>query len=79
MQALKHAPKDFIPITANIHRIECGNAWKQLNLKEKLYAYYLYRSSWEGAKVCWFQRSYESPALFVLLKLVFSQNIENLK
>lgn len=29
-------------------------------------------ASWEGAKICWFQRSYESPALLVLLKLLFS-------
>jgi len=26
-QALKYAPKEFIPITTNIHRIECGKAF----------------------------------------------------
>jgi dipeptidyl-peptidase-3 len=36
------------------------------------------RASWEGSKICWFQRSYESPALFVLLKAIFSNGVENL-
>ena len=51
---LKHAPKEFIPISTNIHAIECGKSWKQLSQKEKMYAYYLARASWEGAKTCWF-------------------------
>lgn len=73
MQALaKHAPKEFIPITTNIHHIECPASFKQLTRQEKLYAYYLARASWEGSKICWFQRSYESPALLVLLKLLYS-------
>ena len=37
------------------------------------------RASWEGSKICWFQRSYEGPALFVLLKLVFGKGIANAK
>lgn len=80
MQSLaKHTPKDFIPITTSIHQIECANSWKQLEKREKLYAYYLSRTSWEGSKICWFQRSYESPALFVLLRLIFSENLNSYK
>jgi hypothetical protein len=26
-QALKYVPKEFIPVTTNIHRIECGKAF----------------------------------------------------
>ena len=44
-----------------------------------MYAYYMTRASWEGSKICWFQRSYEGPALFVLLKLVFGRGIVNAK
>jgi dipeptidyl-peptidase-3 len=37
------------------------------------------KAAWEGSKICWFQRSYESPGLFVLLKLIFSgQKLEDL-
>lgn len=36
------------------------------------------RASWEGAKICYFQRSYESPALFVLFSLIFGDG-ESLK
>ena len=78
MQAFK--PRDFIPVTTAIHSIECASAFKQLTPKEKRYAYHLAKASWEGSKICWFQRSYESPALFVLLKLLFSkQPIASLK
>jgi len=63
--------KEFIPTNTSIHKIECPAAWKQLEQREKLYAYYLTRAAWEGCKVTWFQTSYESPALLVLLKLVF--------
>jgi len=37
------------------------------------------RAAWDGSKICWFQRSYESPALFVLLKLVFSEGVQKFK
>jgi len=37
------------------------------------------RACWLGSKICWFQRSYEAPALFVLLKAVFSSDISELK
>ncbi len=63
--------KEFIPVSTVIHRIECSPAWQQLEKRERMYAYYLTRASWEGCKVTWFQTSYESPALLVLLKLMF--------
>lgn len=34
------------------------------------------RAAWEGSKICWFQRSYEAPALLVLLKLIFSEGVD---
>ena len=52
--ALKYLPKEFIPLTTQIHQIECAKSWSQLTKTEKLYAYYLTRASWEGAKICWF-------------------------
>lgn len=78
--AAKRIAKEFIPVTTNIHSIECPSAFNQLTKQEKLYAYHMARAAWEGSKLCWFQRSYESPALLVLLKLLFSsQPIESLK
>lgn len=62
-------------MTANVHSVECRDSFGQLNETEALYAYHMARASWEGSKICWFQRSYEGPALFVLLKLVFSRGI----
>lgn len=41
-----------------------------------MYAYHMARAAWEGSKICWFQRCYEGPALFVLLKLVFGAGVE---
>jgi dipeptidyl-peptidase-3 len=37
------------------------------------------RAAWLGSKICWFQRSYESPALLVLLKSMFSAGVPPLK
>lgn len=83
MQAVKqigkYLPKEIIPVTTPVHRIECGPAWNLLTKQEQLYAFYMSRAAWEGAKICFFQRSYESPALFVLLKLVFTQDLDQLK
>ena len=62
-----------------MHSVQCESSFGQLTDTEALYAYYMARASWDGAKVCWFQRSYEGPALFVLLKLVFGKGIDTLK
>ena len=72
-------PKDFYCTKTPVQMIKWGDAWSQLNDKEKLYAYYFSRACWEGWYICWFQRSYESPALFVLLKIVFTQDINELR
>ena len=73
------APKETIPHDAPVHAIKCPTSWSQLNSSEQLYAYYMARAAWEGSKICWFQRSYESPALLVLFKLVFAEGTQNLK
>lgn len=74
-----YSPKEFIHVKAPVHGIRSAEAWEQLDLKEKLYAFYFYRACWEGSYICWFQRSYEAPGLFVLLKIVLSQDLEELK
>ena len=37
------------------------------------------KAAWEGSKLCYFQTSLESPALFVLLQLIFSPSLQDLK
>jgi len=64
MQA--HAPKEFIPVTSTIHSIAAGKSWSQLEHNEKMYAYWMAKACWQGSRICWFQRSAESPALLVL-------------
>ena len=51
--------QDFIPVDTDVHFIDCTSAWKLLNHNEQLYTYYMGRASWEGAKVCAFQRYIE--------------------
>ncbi|CAK87860.1 unnamed protein product (macronuclear) [Paramecium tetraurelia] len=46
--------------------------FKVLNQNEKQYAYHFARASWEGARICYFQRSYESPGLFYIFHKIFS-------
>lgn len=56
-------------------QLKCENAFNLLSNKEKLYAYYLSKASWEGAKMCLFQCSKESAYLF----MVFQELYRNIK
>lgn len=67
----------YIHIETEVENLDCTQAWTNLTISEKLYAYYFARASWEGSKVCWFQRSYESPGLFLLFQELFK--IQDLK
>ena len=60
-----------IPITTNFTLIECEQAFKGLNEKEALYAFNFAKASWNGAKICYFERSYESPALLYIILRTF--------
>eukprot|EP00357_Protocruzia_adherens_P016775 CAMPEP_0114997242 /NCGR_PEP_ID=MMETSP0216-20121206/14785_1 /TAXON_ID=223996 /ORGANISM="Protocruzia adherens, Strain Boccale" /LENGTH=708 /DNA_ID=CAMNT_0002361591 /DNA_START=1606 /DNA_END=3732 /DNA_ORIENTATION=- len=65
------AKPDFISKESPIHRVECPASWNQLTDTEKNYAYYFSQAAWEGAKICYFQRSYEAPALFLVFNTIF--------
>jgi len=56
-----------------VQLLDCERAWGALSLNEKLYSYYFAKAAWEGSKVCWFQRSYESPGLFLLFQELFAK------
>lgn len=63
---------EYIDLKSRIHPIDCEKAFNILDKREKYYAYYMTRASWEGSKICYFQRSYEAPALFYLLNKIFN-------
>ena len=73
------SPKEFIPLTTPIHKICASKSFSQLELKHKKYAYHMAQASWLGSKICWFQRSYEAPALLVLLKSMFAGGLPAFK
>ncbi len=55
--------KDYtIPTSAGVRSIDAKTAFEKLNPKEQAYVYHFSKASWAGAKICYFQRSYESPA-----------------
>ena len=68
-----------IPTDLNVASLNCSTGFKGLDDKEKLYLYYLSKACWEGAKICLFQCSYESPAIFSLLQLTFSNVLDESK
>ena len=72
-------PKEIIPTTANIHSIACLKSFNQLEHREKMYAYHFARAAWQGSRICWFQRSAESPALLVMLYNLWSKGIEEVR
>ncbi|KAL4476266.1 hypothetical protein ABPG74_009999 [Tetrahymena malaccensis] len=72
--------KPFISDKSPIMSVFCGQEFNQLSDKEKQYSYNFSKASWEGAKICYFQKSYEAPALFTILQLTHSgQSTEELR
>lgn len=67
----------YIHTSTSVQLLDCSNAWELLTIQEKYYAYYISRASVEGSKVCFFQRSVESPGLFLIFQEVFrTENLE---
>jgi dipeptidyl-peptidase-3 len=61
--------KPYIPTETNFSLIDCEQAFGALDEKQALYSYYFAKASWNGAKICFFERSFESPAmLYIILK-----------
>jgi len=70
----------YISIETPIKVLDCKKPFESLDSKGKNYCYYFTRASWEGHKVCYFYKSYESPALFYLICKIFSmQSTEEVK
>ena len=64
---------------APVSKLECEEAFNLVSDRERMYAYYMARASYQGALCGYFQRSFEAPALFYLLINVFkSDTMENL-
>lgn len=61
----------YIPIKTTFTELDCEKAFTALEQKQALYAYYFSKASWSGSKICFFQRSYESPAILYLLLRAF--------
>ena len=68
---MMNTTKPIVPLDTKFSVIDCQKAFNGLSNREKLYAFYFTRASWEGAKICYFQRSYESPALFYIILKAF--------
>lgn len=60
-----------IHTTSPIQLLDCTKAWELLTVQEKLYVHYFSQACVEGSKVCFFQRSSESPGLFLLFQELF--------
>jgi dipeptidyl-peptidase-3 len=68
-----------IPTTTPICRLEVRTAFHGLTDRERAYAYWIGRASWDGAQICLAQTSPESVPIFCMLLTAFkAQPIERL-
>lgn len=51
-------PPPYIQTETPFSLIACQEAFAALDQKQALYSYHFARASWNGAKICFFERSY---------------------
>ena len=61
----------FNKINCPIMALNFKETFEQLTDDEKTYTYYLSKACWAGAPIVLFQKSYESPALFIIFQKFF--------
>lgn len=61
-----------VPNNVPFNFLDCKKALNALTSKEKLYAHFLSRATWEGARICLLQTSPESPGIFLLFQKLFA-------
>jgi len=80
LKEIKDFSQYIISREIDINLLDCRTAFSGLTEKEKLYAHYLCRASWDGALICLLQTSPESPGIFLLLQELFhAESVQELK
>jgi len=71
--------KPAIELESRVMGVFAEQEFVQLTDQEKFYTYHLSKAAWEGSKICYFQKSWESPPFFHIIQHIFSHPISQYK
>ena len=60
------SPRRHVPTSCPVFEVEASALFDPLGPEYRRYLFWWTRACWAGAQICYFQKSFEAPAIFYL-------------